>query len=746
MAGNNCPRVCCWGTPPQAFEQDEFYDLPREKRKPKKKSSRSKRSLQPNLETVKEESTTGTASTISFASSSASDNDNARECRSVDGGGKERKKKHKENFLPEKKLSFVNGQFVDLSTKEGKDLVDAVASTPDGYVIGGIVTSFKPGHGNNFISEHHDLSHIIPAKITHTKLKNKFKHFGSSLSNASEDDGTRSSTKSRSEPQSYEPAKESVTSLVVLGNGYFLTGSKSDRTIRMWKASSENEGKVVFNFVRDFVGHNTGVTALARVDKKGRFLSASKDKSVKLFDSRCNCDDVKDTKERVLLASFTKMNQRQINTIAVIESGSYVRPTDEVDFDMASSCVKKALKEGSGAVQRAATEKHVVQCSAEFAACSGKHRTVKVWSVSAVKCQDGFGVDDNVAELTLVQELNHDAVVESVVASPQEGLLLCGDRMGHVVLWEKRKNVFLPKSQSNVWSQTRTFSWRSQSDLRSIDECKLYGITSLSFLGGSQFFVSGNRAGNLRVWRTDGSNTSGEIVRKEVITVTGAHSDSVTAVIQGPCVNADNIITFSSSSKDGKVLSFAFPEKKAGKSNPLCFDAVNHGVANRYTTDHDDIEVTSLVSMNMSKGDILLSSSTNHYVNLIGPSQVLSRGQDALILYRRQIEQESLTLHHIAEELSRGIESRDRKYHMKTHKNCFTGSDAVTFLVDKKHAVTRNDAVDLGRVLGTHLHLHESVLKNGTHLEDTPKSLFRFSEKFLANSKESERRRKSTTF
>ena len=41
----------------------------------------------------------------------------------------------------------------------------------------------------------------------------------------------------------------------------------------------------------------------------------------------------------------------------------------------------------------------------------------------------------------------------------------------------------------------------------------------------------------------------------------------------------------------------------------------------------------------------------------------------------------------------------DRRYHLKTYKQCFIGKEAVDFLVNEGHALTRDDAVALGRAL-----------------------------------------------
>ena len=67
--------------------------------------------------------------------------------------------------------------------------------------------------------------------------------------------------------------KPSITSIAVLmDDEYFLTASKHYKSITLHK-TVEGGGTDV---VRKFEGHSSGVTALAVLDKKGRFLSAGK--------------------------------------------------------------------------------------------------------------------------------------------------------------------------------------------------------------------------------------------------------------------------------------------------------------------------------------------------------------------------------------------------------------------------------------------------------------------------------------
>ena len=300
--------------------------------------------------------------------------------------------------------------------------------------------------------------------------------------------------------------------------------------------------------------------------------------------------------------------------------------------------------------------------------------------------------------------------------------------------------VFLPPGmQANgTWSATRTFSWRPQSDLRKVDECMSLGITTLAFVD-ENYFVTGSRAGHIRVWVTEGTKREGEVSNEAAVSITGAHSGRVTRLQKGPPLPGFHV-SFSSASSDGKTLSFAFKKVATGNETPKCFNVVNHNIANRYSLDHEDISVTVLAPVVLLENQVaLLTATSNGYVNLVeSPKSIPS--VDALIEYRTRIEQESLNLRHIAHQLSRGIESKCRKVNVKSYKDCFNGYDAVTFLVENQFAATRKDAVDLSQVLATHLAVYSCI--KGRCLVDSPGSLCRFQPEYL---KKSLRRSRTTT-
>eukprot|EP00571_Detonula_confervacea_P006030 CAMPEP_0172313454 /NCGR_PEP_ID=MMETSP1058-20130122/20196_1 /TAXON_ID=83371 /ORGANISM="Detonula confervacea, Strain CCMP 353" /LENGTH=758 /DNA_ID=CAMNT_0013027101 /DNA_START=227 /DNA_END=2503 /DNA_ORIENTATION=- len=694
------------------------------------------------------------ASLKSLKSPSSASNELIRQSSDPSANG-DFMKKMKPTRQPKTKLTFVNGQFVDLSTKEGQEIVKASSPEAEGELggIGGILTSFKSGHcgilGPPSLSAGKDCPSLNPYAIKTPGRLASAASFGRARSDGSA--ASITSTDSVSTQSSFlstrtVDVKDAVTSIVALGNRHFLTASKCDRVIKMWKLE-DTSGKTTLQFVRDFVGHSTGITCLAKVDDKGRFLSASKDKVIKLWDSRFNCDDENDNAQQTLLATFDKLDQRFIHEIAITEDGTYVRPTDSVDMAMAGAMTVKAMKEGSASVRRAAKERQIIACSCEFATVSGRHPVVKIWSVKHVQEDEKLlSVGGNVAEVKLEHELKHDSVVESIASVRRKGILLTGDRMGNVRLWLTGKNVFLPGT-ARVWSCVRTFSWRLKSELFSVDESMKFAITSVSFLQGNALFVSGSKSGNLRVWNVDGTKTNGETMNKELICITGAHNLAITAIQQGSQVTKDveKSLSFSSASFDGKVLSFAIPVAKIGGGcNPCCFNAVNHGIRNRYVVEADITRVTSLACLNMpSNGqDVLITGSTNSKgsINVLNPPRTPKKGQqkDALVLHRQAIEEESLTLYAIAEKICNGgVEYKNRKLQMKTYKNCSLGSDIVTYLVDHEYAVSRKDAVHLGCILATHLSLFHCITKTGKSLEDDSKSYYTFSSEFPHGAKAS---------
>ena len=71
----------------------------------------------------------------------------------------------------------------------------------------------------------------------------------------------------------------------------------------------------------------------------------------------------------------------------------------------------------------------------------------------------------------------------------------------------------------------------------------------------------------------------------------------------------------------------------------------------------------------------------------------------------------------LADEFKKNVEIKDRKHHLKTYKQCFIGKDAVDYLVSAGHAMTRDDAVSLGRAL-QQSYLFEHVTRDHQFSDD----------------------------
>ena len=63
------------------------------------------------------------------------------------------------------------------------------------------------------------------------------------------------------------------------------------------------------------------------------------------------------------------------------------------------------------------------------------------------------------------------------------------------------------------------------------------------------------------------------------------------------------------------------------------------------------------------------------------------------------------SLEDIANNFRANVDIKDRKYRLKTYKQCFVGSDGVDYLLETGHAKTREDAVLLGRSLAHEFNL-----------------------------------------
>jgi hypothetical protein len=537
--GNNhsspiCNRLCPGSTRPLQEDPDEWFDTGKKKKKSKPSRKTGFPKTLPVLPeddespveeggfaddkcsettTLTNESTSGS---IRSKSSDPSPLPSLGEDDSEEAVSKGRRhsdgmnpKKVKSKSSPSTKLTFVNGQFIDLKSAEGKEMaaaakaIEAAEGAPtDGirrHEISGVDASIRAGHGGILpaTSGHRKMgkgndksgsSDPLPKRIGRkTIMPSKLPSMGSLLSNASQSSDatskTASSTGSNSSGVDSEgKSHNAVTSIISLGqtgDGYFLTASKFDRVIKMWKAADKSlnvDGSNAvpdIKFVRDFVGHTTGVTSLTRVDDKGRFLSASKDGLVILWDSRYDSGDDEEEDEeehRIILAKFDKMDRRAVKTMCMIKQGSYVRPDDEIDFAMLRAAARKTLMGGSAGLQQAAREKHIIGCSCEFATITGHHNVVKLWSVNHIEDQAGIKPGGNCAEVKLDHEIKNDNVIQSLTAVLDEGMILTGDRMGNIKLWRGGKNML---GADKGWTCERTFN-KNKKKLQTVDAVRKY--------------------------------------------------------------------------------------------------------------------------------------------------------------------------------------------------------------------------------------------------------------------------------
>ena len=516
--------------------------------------------------------------------------------------------------------------------------------------------------------------------------------------------------------------KDSVSSIVMLADGYLLTAAVSDRNIKMWRLSN-NEiggGSESITFIRDFPGCPTGITCLAKVDQKGRFLSGSKSGTIMLWDSRFNCIDWNQNERemrlsgesQVLLATFEKLERRRVAAIAMLDGGSYVRPTDDVDWAMMAALTKKAVREGSGSLHRSVQERQLIACSLQFASITGAHRSVKIWTISNIEGSD--------AQIKLLQELDHDNVVESVVSVSGKYILLAGDRWGCVSLWKGIKNVFSSGSP-RLWHRVRIFNWRDTSKLHKCNESFQFSITSLAFLG-KDHFVSGTKGGDLRIWNVNGSSARGEIVGNELTRLSGAHTSEITSIIAGRNSN-EHEWTLTTCGKDGMVLSFF-----ANAENPVlrCFNVVDLGISDRYSSDGDSVSALSLGFYEEDQFTTLVIGNSRGSINILKQPRQLIGVHDALFTYRQQIKKEALTMQMIAENARLAIKCTNHKKHAQTYADCFTGSELVTYLLDENYAATRGDAVTLCCALQKHSSLFVHVLNERKQFQDDIRSFYRF--------------------
>ena len=804
--GNNhsspiCDRLCPGATRPplKGEDEDEWFDT--SKKKKSKKTYR--KTVKPKMAPVPEDededdavldNRESEATTLTRASSSGSNPSDtpksaprvsAKPLESEHSDKTERRRYSDGHSLknpqtrpsPGARLIFVNGQFIDVNTVEGKEMADAAkaaeAAPADQNIrlheILGVEASIYAGHGkllskdsdcmeddsdimdtltdlgSNIGQGFADIGSSIGLGIgkmgrktvmprgRKTMIPGKLKKISSDVSQGSSKGSGGSKSDDSNEQEKSHNAVTSIISLGEIKDGFFLTASKYDRAIKMWRASDKSlepdgsNAKPEITFVRDFVGHKTGVTTLARVCSKGRFLSASKCGQVILWDSRYDCgddDEEEAVDTRIILAKFNKMDRRALETIAMIEAGSYVRPDDDIDFAMLKAACRKTFMGGSAGLQQAAREKHILECSADFATITGHHKEVKIWSMKHIEQQEGLKLGDNCVEVTLDQEIKNDQVVQSLTSLIEKGLILTGDRMGSIKIWHGGRNMM---GGCKEWTCDRAFNTK-KTKLLSVDQTLELSVTALTFVT-EDIFLSGSHGGVITLWDA-GS-------QKELVKINGTHKDEIVDIklgrVEEQRKSSDTTIYFSSASSDAKVLSFILTIKKNEKCKPICYDVVDHSITQRYLSNRkaQSVEALALIEIqNTSSSDMrkaMLSASSGGDINLLKVDMSFGgQTKDALLQYREHIEEEARALYTIAPDLLHGVELKNRKKHLMKYKDCFLGCDAVSYLINKGHAISRRDALDLGRVLASRFDLFTCATDKGKLLEDDNDDFYRY--------------------
>ena len=83
----------------------------------------------------------------------------------------------------------------------------------------------------------------------------------------------------------------------------------------------------------------------------------------------------------------------------------------------------------------------------------------------------------------------------------------------------------------------------------------------------------------------------------------------------------------------------------------------------------------------------------------------------------------------VADLFRRGVKVQNNRYHARTYRKTFVGSQAVDFLVNSNLAKTRRQAVEIGRRLASELHLFDHV--TGEHLFTDDFLFYRFNDESL---------------
>lgn len=282
---------------------------------------------------------------------------------------------------------------------------------------------------------------------------------------------------------------------------------------------------------------------------------------------------------------------------------------------MVTAMAKKTALEGAAAVQRAAFQREIIECSGAFATASKGSVNVNVHAMTVVKKKDGddFSGDSNVAEITLAHVLEHDNSVNTMIASPK--MILAGTVLGDVFLWDYTKSSF---GFSRSWTKRCKFSSLTRKTVHRVDDYD--AITALSFLDGHKKFVAGSAKGVVRVWST--TEKAKPVINKKDAISAIIFSEPLSG-IQGlpPIPNpktGEMCLAFSLSYTEGRVVSMAVSESK---HELIRFAMEDYSPAEGDShAARDDNEIHSIgVSIDESSRPILIAGGDNGGIHLSKP-------------------------------------------------------------------------------------------------------------------------------
>jgi hypothetical protein len=268
-------------------------------------------------------------------------------------------------------------------------------------------------------------------------------------------------------------------------------------------------------------------------------------------------------------------------SIAVLDGGKYVRPEGDMDLAMFSAAMKKAAREGSAALVKAARAREIIKCSGSFATASKNDKAVRVWEMAAAADQDreeGAGArapDDDAATLTAAHVLEHDHAVTALAATKKR--IFLGDATGVVVLWERQEGLFASLcGKGGDWTKVRKFTPWKAGALVPPEDMLEQEIVRLCVMGDA--LVAGGKSGVVRVWDALGDLEDFEAHKKEHASSVKVASGALVGIAGLPPVEdpatGEARRAFAVAAPDGRVASLALhPREDSAKSELAMFHA-----------------------------------------------------------------------------------------------------------------------------------------------------------------------------